>query len=83
MKCGFKQVFVADAGTWEQNLNSPIDHSDGGEAGGGAVQLTRKDGRTPPRHDESARGGARDVHDWLSPHDAPNHARLEKVSVIV
>ena len=23
VKCGYKQVFVADAGTWEQNLNSP------------------------------------------------------------
>ena len=83
MKCGFKQVFVADAGTWEQNLNSPIDHSDGGEAGGGAVQLTRKDGRTPPRHDESARGGAWDVHTDPDPTMNPNHARLEKVSVIV
>ena len=58
-KCGFKQVFVADAGTWEQNLNSPIDHSDSGEAGGGAARPTRQDGRTPPRHDESERGGAR------------------------
>ena len=65
------------------NLNSPVGQSDGGEAGGGAAQLTRKDGRTPPRHDESERGGARDVHDWLSPHDDPNHARREKVSVIV
>ena len=37
MKCGFKQVFVADAGTWEQNLNSPIEHSDGSEAGGSAA----------------------------------------------
>ena len=23
VKCGYKQVFVADAGTWEQHLNSP------------------------------------------------------------
>ena len=37
LKRGFKQVFVADAGTWEQNLNSPIGHSDGSEAGGGAA----------------------------------------------
>ena len=31
------------------------------EAGGGAARLTRKGGRTPPRHDESERGGARGV----------------------
>ena len=83
MKCGFKKVFVADAMTWEQNVNSPIDHSYGSEAGSGAAWPTRKDGRTPPRYDESERGGARDVHDWLSPHDSPNHARLEKVSVTI
>ena len=33
------------------------------EAGGGAARPTRKDGRTPPRYDESERGGARGVHD--------------------
>ena len=39
MKCCLKQVFVADTGTWEQNLNSPIDPSGGSEAeaGGGAA----------------------------------------------
>ena len=47
MKCGFKQVFVADAGTWEQNLNSPIDHSDGSEAGGAALRDRR--GKTDGR----------------------------------
>ena len=61
MKCGFKQVFVADAGTWEQNLNSPVGQSDRGEAGGAAEQATQKDRRTPPHRDESERGGARGV----------------------
>ena len=61
LKCGFKQVSVADAGTWDQNLNSPVGHSDSGEAGGATERSTIKDGRTPPRRDESERGGARGV----------------------
>ena len=42
LKCCFKQVFVADAGTWEKNLNSPVGHSDGGEAGGAAERMAER-----------------------------------------
>ena len=81
MKCGFfKQVFVADAGTWEQNLNSPVGHSDCGEAGGTDEQPTCKDERTPPHRDASERGGAGCVHEGLSPHDAQTIAWCKKVS---
>ena len=30
VKCGYKQVFVADAGTWEQNLNWDCEHVSAG-----------------------------------------------------
>ena len=72
MKCGFKQVFVADAGTWEQNLNSPVDvgHLDGAEAGGTDERPTCKDGRTPPHRDASKRGSAVCVREGLSQKDA-------------
>ena len=70
-KCSFKQVSVADTGTWEQNLNSPVGHSDGGEAGGADERPTCKDERTPPHRDASKRGGAWCVREGLSPKDAP------------
>ena len=55
LKCGFKQVVVEDAGPWEQNLNPPVGHSDGGEAGGAAERPAIKGGRTPTHRDESDR----------------------------
>ena len=78
LKYGFKQVFVADAGTWGQNLNSPVGHSDGGEAGGADERPTCKDGRMPPHRDASERGGAGCVREGLSPNDAPTLSHGEK-----
>ena len=66
-------MFVADAETWEweKNLNSPVGHSNGGEAGSADERPTCKDGRTPPHRDASERGGAGCVREGFSPKDAP------------
>ena len=68
LKCGFKQVFVLDAGTWKQNLNSPVGHSDGGEAGSAAERPTIRDGRTLTHRDENDRARARSRRAVPPPH---------------